>query len=258
MISRPKQSIKSFFVSLFVLSAVMGLHPLPCSGQKDSVKTLKNTISINITNPMIFGEKYNTIGYERVIKDYQTISGSIGRFGFPKIIDFDTDSIGIKNEYHDKGFHFSLDYRFYLKNENKHPAPRGVYLGPYYALNYFRRGINWDINTATFIGMVTTDINLTANLVGVQLGYQFIVWKRLSIDMVLMGPGMWFFKMKTDFGTSMEPDEEAMLLEQLNEMLKERFPGTDLVIQGADFEAKQVTSSKSIGLRYMVNLGFRF
>ncbi len=237
---------------------VCGLWTYPCQGQKDSVKTFKNTISINVTNPMIFGEKYNAFSYERVIKDYQTFTVSLGRFAFPKFVSFDTDSLSLKNDHHDKGFHFSFDYRFYLRNENRHTAPRGIYLGPYYGFNYFSRENHWQLKTNDFNGEVTTNFDLMANLLGVQLGYQFILWKRLTIDMVLLGPGWWYLNLETSFNTTLSAGDEEQLLEKLNDMLKEKFPASDLVIQGGGFKANKTTKTTVAGLRYMINLGFRF
>jgi hypothetical protein len=49
-----------------------------------------------------------------------------------------------------------------------------------------------------------------------------------------------------------------MLLEQLNEMLQEKFPGSDFVIKGGDFEAKRNSTTATVGFRYMINIGFRF
>jgi len=140
----------------------------------------------------------------------------------------------------------------------KHVAPRGIYLGPYYAFNSFSRDLTWDLNTANFTGEINTNIDLKANLVGLQLGYQFILWKRLSIDLILMGPSVWFLKLKTDFDTPLSPEDVTLILEKLNEMLKERFPGSDLVIQGSGFQAKKTTRTSVMGFRYMINLGFRF
>jgi hypothetical protein len=244
--------------TIVIIIMVTGLSSLPCHGQKDTLKNYKNTVSINISNPMLFGSKYNVIGYERVIKDHQTVSGSIGRFAFPKFVDLFNDSVGIKNEYHDHGFHLSFDYRFYLKKQNKYSAPRGIYLGPYYAFNYLTRELTWDLNTSTYTGEVKSDMDLMANLIGVQLGYQFVFWDRLSIDIILAGPGAWIFNLKTDFNTDLPPEDNSMLLDELNKMLKERFPGSDIVIQGGEFEASRVTSTASMGFRYMVNIGFRF
>jgi hypothetical protein len=244
--------------SIVLIQLIIGLSAQPGLGQKDSTRVFKNTININVTNPMIFGDKYNVIGYERVIKDYQTAVISLGRFGFPKFASFDTDSLSLENEYNDKGFHVSLEYRFYLKNENKHAAPRGIYLGPYYGFNYFSRESHWQLNSDNYNGEVITNMNMMANLLGVQLGYQFILWKRLTIDMILLGPGWWYLNLETKFSTNLDPEDEERLLEEINDMLEEKFPESDLVIQGGDFKAKKTTSTTVAGLRYMINLGFRF
>jgi hypothetical protein len=245
---------KPAFILLLVLFIASGLN---LNAQKDSLKDFKNTILINITNPLLFGEKYNVIGYERVITDYQTVSGSIGRFAFPKFWSV-SDSIGIENDYKDHGFHIAFDYRFYLKSENKFSAPRGIYLGPYYAFNYLTREITWNLNISDYTGEVKSSSDLIVNLIGVQLGYQFVFWNRLSVDIILAGPGLWIFNLKTDFNTDLLPEDETMLLEELNEMLKEKFPGSDFVIEGGGFEAERVTQTAAMGFRYMVTVGFRF
>jgi hypothetical protein len=228
-------------------------------GQSDTAKHFKNTIRYNISNPMLFGWKYNVFGYERVIKEHQTASITFGRIAFPRLAEMDfIDSIGIQEQQNDKGLNFSLDYRFYLKNENKHGAPRGVYIGPYYSFNRFSRDLLWDINTSNFTGSVNTNIKLTGNFIGAQLGYQFILWDRLSIDMILMGPGKWFFNMKTTFDTSLSDEDETLLLEKLNEKFKEKFPGSNFVFTGGGFEAKKSANTSATGFRYMINIGFRF
>jgi len=183
----------------------------------------------------------------------------MGRIDFPRLFESGlADSIGITNQQNDKGFNFSLDYRFYLRSENKHGAPRGVYIGPYYAYNHFSRELTWELNTDSHSGEVGTKVNMTANFIGAQLGYQFILWNRLSIDMILMGPGKWLFNMTTTFDTSLSPEDEALLLEQLNEKFKEKFPASDFVFSGEGFEAKKSTNTSATGLRYLVNIGFRF
>jgi hypothetical protein len=253
-----KQVMQSVFKTMALLIAIFAFRPVPCIGQEDSLKTYRNTIRINLTNPMIFGWRNNVFGYERVLKDYQTASLSIGRFGFPKLERFDSDSARVINQNHDHGYHFSIDYRFYVRKENKYQEPRGIYIGPYYAFNYFSRDITWDLNTISRNGEVKSYIDLAANLIGLQLGYQFIFWDRLSIDIILMGPGVWFFNLKTDFDTALSQDDESMLIDNLNEMLKDKFPESDLMIHGGDFQAKKATRTAVIGFRYVVNAGFRF
>ena len=257
MFTRSRQN-QDFLKRAALFLWIGALSALTCYGQADTGKMFMNTIRVNVSNPMIFGWTFNVLGYERVITDYQSASISFGRTAFPEFSLPDNDSLGITNQYHDKGVNMSLDYRFYLKHENKHRAPRGVYLGPYYAYNSFSRSVSWDLNTSTFTGAVNTDIKLGAHLIGAQMGVQFIFWKRLTVDMILMGPGWWYFSMKTNFDTTLTPEDESALLEKLNEMLKEKFPGSDLVIQGGGFEAKRSSWTSIPGFRYMINLGFRF
>jgi hypothetical protein len=247
----------SVIKTLFLLVTIIGLSAKPCHGQEDSVKDFKNTIRFNLTNPMLFSWKFNVIGYERVIKEYQTASINIGRTALGNFL-FNSDSLDLLDQQNDKGFNLSVDYRFYLQKENKYRAPRGVYIGPYYAYNHFSRDMVWNVSTDTYDGEVNVGMDMNAHFIGAQLGYQFVFWNRVTLDMVLMGPGLWHFNIKTTFDTDLLPEDETMLLEQLNEMLQERFPGSDLVIKGEGFEAKKNTSTSTMGFRYMVNIGFRF
>jgi hypothetical protein len=247
---------------LTILLLVMaGIAFPPCSGQeKDSVKVyknLKNTVRINLTNPMIFGDKFNVIGYERVISDYQTASIGMGRFSFPKFSLIDRDSIRMERNYEDKGFNLSLDYRFYLQKENRHKAPRGVYIGPFYAYNYFSRENHWEFNMTSLSTNVDTKTVMNMHAIGFQLGYQFIFWNRVTLDMILVGPAMWFFNLNTDVSTSLTPENEELLFETINDALHEKFPNSTMVIDGS-FKKKGSFSTKTFGYRYMFNLGFRF
>lgn len=250
---KPVSAIKTFLV----LVTFIGLSVQPIHGQEDSVKNYKNTIRFNITNPMLFSWKFNVIGYERVIKDYQTISVNIGRTGFGTLI-FNSDSLELIDQTNDKGFNFSVDYRFYLQKENKYSAPRGVYVGPYYAYNFFSRDIIWGLNTDTYDGEVQMGTDINAHFLGVQLGYQFIFWDRLTVDMILMGPSLWHFNLKSTFNTDLPIEDETMLIEQLNGMLQDKFPGSDFIITGEGLEATKNTSTSTMGFRYMINIGFRF
>jgi len=248
--------------TIILLVFLCGFLTNPLSGQEnDSVKTpknFKNTIRINITNPMIFGDKFNVIGYERVINDYQTVSVGLGRFAFPKFSLIDNDSVKMDRDYKDKGFNFSVDYRFYLSRENRHKAPRGVYIGPFYSYNYFQRTNSWELNTSGFTGDATTKLEMNMHSLGFQLGYQFIFWNRVSLDLILVGPSMWFFNLKADLNTTLSPEDESLLYEKINDALNDKFPGSDLVIDGGSFKKNGSFRTNTFGYRYMFNIGFRF
>ncbi|MFN8256820.1 MAG: DUF3575 domain-containing protein [Bacteroidales bacterium] len=226
--------------------------------QKDSSRNFKNTIRLNITNPMFFGEKNIILGFERVLKNNQTITANIGRIAFPKWEPFNTDSLSLQKSYSDKGFGIALDYRFYLKKENKYAAPRGVYIGPYYSYNHFSRQNNWSISGESGTEQITTDISMNLNLVGVQFGYQFVFWDRLSLDMVLIGPGMWFYNINTSISTNLTDEQEKMLFEKINEAIDTKIPGNTINLQPFELSSKGKVSSSSAGYRYVIHIGFRF
>ena len=221
-------------------------------------KPLKNTVRINLTNPIFFGENYWVIGYERIVNTNQSFSINGGRFSLPKFVNINTGDLDIQKEYKDRGIHVSADYRFYLKSVNKFDAPRGVYVGPYYSYNHFNRENNWLYNSETFNGTVTTDLTLNFHSIGAELGYQFVLWRRLSIDMILLGPGVGIYGAKAELSTNFSAEEEAEFFQKLNEMLSDKFPGYDMVIKSGEFEKKGTFNVTSLGYRYMIQIGFRF
>jgi hypothetical protein len=220
-------------------------------------KELKNTVWFNIFNPII-DAKYLVLGYERVLKNNQTFTFNIGRFSLPKFSVVDLDKLDLTNEYKDWGINTSVDYRFYLGKLNKYNAPRGVYLAPFYSFNHFERENKWILNSNTFDGEVVTDFTLNIHTLGGQLGYQFIFWRRLAVDLVLIGPGIGYYGMKVKLDTTLQPDDESLFFQTLNDALKEKFPGYDLVIEPGEFQKKGSASVTTLGFRYMIHVGFRF
>jgi hypothetical protein len=246
------------FKTFLLLS--LSLLSLLTSGQYkiDTANTKKNTIRINITNPMIFGDKYNVVGYERIIRKNQSFSVNFGRFAMPKFVDDELDSVQLQRGYNDKGLNFAVDYRFYLFGLNRFPAPRGIYVGPYYAYNLLERTNTWALNTADYTGDVVSKVRFNANLVGAQIGYQFVIRNRLAIDIILMGPGVWFYNVKSTLDTELDPEQEAELYQKINEMLAQKLPGHEILLSPSDGYRKGTVTTSSVGYRYIVHLGFRF
>jgi hypothetical protein len=222
-------------------------------------KRLKNSVKINITNPMIFGTDCYMIGYERTIGDHQSFSVNIGRFSMPRLFNINTDSIKeLSKTDNSKGFHLSGDYRFYLSKENKYNSPHGVYIGPYFTYNSYSRDFTLTANTQSFTGDLNANFNFRVASAGFQLGYQFVFWKRVSLDMVLFGPGLAAYKLKTELSTTLDPDQESELFQKINEVLGEKIPGYDLVINPGTFERTGSFRTTGAGFRYVVMVGIRF
>jgi hypothetical protein len=219
----------------------------------------KNSVKVNITNPMIFGKNAFVFGYERTIGNHQSFSVNMGKFSMPKLFSIGTDSI-IDNSSNrsSKGISLSGDYRFYLANENKYNSPHGIYIGPYFAFNKFSRQFELTVNSNAFKGQINTDFSFRAATMGFQLGYQFIFWNRVSLDMILFGPGISFYKLNAGLSTTFDPNQEAALFKKINDVLQEKIPGYSLAVKPGSFEKTGSGNTTGAGYRYVVMIGFRF
>jgi hypothetical protein len=219
-----------------------------------------NTVHINITNPLIFGSGSVVLGYERLLKSKKhSFTINIGVTSFPDFGLIETDSLKHLDKLKDqKGFNVSADYRFYLLKENKHAAPRGVYIGPYYSYNYFGNHNSWEVKTIAGPTLVESEVKLNVHTIGFEFGYQFIFRDRISLDMVLLGPGLGFYNFKTVFSNNLSDAAKQKILEALNGALADKFPGYGVIVNEEEFKKTGSTDRTTIGYRYMVQLGFRF
>ena len=245
--------------TILLISVFVFVQKASCQEQDTLKKARKNTILINITSPMIFGDNNYVLGYERTIGKHQSFSVHAGTFSLGQIVNLDTDSIeDITTGNTSRGISLSGDYRFYLAKENKYNSPHGIYIGPYFAFNNFNRTYETMVNTAAFTGEVNAEFNFRVTTLGFQLGYQFIFWDRVSLDLILFGPGVSAYSAKVSLDTSFDPDEEAEFFTKLNEKIQEKIPGYSLVVKPGSFERSGSVNTTSLGYRYIVMLGFRF
>ena len=169
---------KHISISLLLAFLLLGISTLDAQETIDLKKAVKeerirkNTIRLNLTNPIIFGERSLIMGYERTIGEHQSFSINAGLATLPKfnLINIEDDSlIQLNKSSKDKGFNITGDYRFYLASENKHRAPRGIYIGPYASHVFMGRENTWNLNTESFQGEVKTDFRFNMTAIGAQL-----------------------------------------------------------------------------------------
>jgi len=230
-------------------------------GQDNSQnKQYKNVIRYNISNPLLFGfDRYVVLGYERIVNDDQSFSINVGRASLPRLVEINTDSFHLNKDTKNSGYNLSLDYRFYLEKENKYAAPHCLYIGPFYSYNHFDRDNSWTLTHENGNNeLVTTNTKFDIQTFGFELGYQFIFWKRLTLDLVLVGPGVADYKLKTTIDQDLAADNKQQLQDAIEQLLTQKFPGMNYVFADKEFKADGTIGTWSVGYRYLIHIGFAF
>jgi hypothetical protein len=229
---------------------------------KDSLwkHTRKNTIRYNVSSPMLYGfDKSLILGYERLLSLKRSFSINVGTVALPKITTIGNDSISFNKDVKNSGYNVSFDYRFYLAKENKFSAPRGVYIGPWYSYNRFIRDNTWDLLSANGSKKsATANANFDVHSFGAELGYQFVFWDRLAVDLVMIGPGMGIYKVNAKFDSNLTTEEREQLQQLLTDALENKFPGMNFVLDNKELDANGTLNVTSLGFRYLIHIGFRF
>ena len=227
------------------------------AAKKSKRNDFKNSIKINLTSPIIYRNAL-LFGYERVIKNHQSLNISGGYVEFPLSLSFPesvrANKVGSKN-----GYNVSVDWRFYLANENKYSPPHGVYLAPFFSVHHFGNDRNI---TYTDTSGASNNLDLSSRInfltIGGQLGYQFVIKRRFVVDAVLFGPGItnYYFKAKLDGNIS--PIDKTELQDKIIEALKEKLPFIKDLTSGQEVSGSGVESFWSVGFRYSISIGYRF
>jgi len=251
--------ILSIIISLtsFSIISVSGQDYKSDSAWKHS---RKNIVRYNISSALLYGfDKGVIFGYERMLKPNQSISFNVGTVALPKLTTIGLDSVTFNKDVKNSGFNTSLDYRFYLGKLNKYNGPRGVYIGPWYSYNRFNRENTWNLLQSSGSSKnITANTDFNIHSFGIELGYQFVFWDRMTLDLVMVGPGMGLYKVNAKFDSNLTTEEREQLQQALTDALENKFPGMDFVLDNQQLDANGALNVTSLGYRYIIHIGFRF
>jgi hypothetical protein len=223
-------------------------------------KRYKNVVRYNLSGALLFGiDNYIVFGYERVIGRHQSMSLNIGKAGLPKLFSIVTDSFSLSKDRKNTGFNVSLDYRFYLAKENKYDPPHGLYIGPFISYNDFKRENDWNsLLGGSANQAISTSSELKILTIGGELGYQFVLWKRLALDLVLIGPGISRYDLKTEIGNTLSNAAKTQIQSAIKQIITQRFPGMNYVFSDKQFDKNGTIGTWDVGFRYLIHIGFLF
>ncbi len=227
--------------------------------QNDSALSLKckpNVVKWNPT-PMIWSGKNINLSYERVIKPNQSFSINAGYFVLPTSGIYDSLKFNISRN--NWGFAFSADYRFYFKKRNTRNAPDGLYWSPYTSIHHTGFENRIEIRDEN-IGQGNIDLNARLSIysAGVQLGYQFVIKERFTIDLIFIGPSLTVYSATLRFTGDLNINEENEYYQAVKDMLLSKFPFLSDLVSDQQFSSSGVSTSMGFGFRYVLQLGYRF
>ena len=220
----------------------------------------KNTIRWNLTPMFIIGPKSIVLGYERVITPHQTASINIGYLEKAPFEDKYGNVVFLFDDVERGGYDISIDYRFYFKNRNKRLVPDGVYWGPYFSyinLWYSGESTIYDDNGIS-INTIGINTDLKMYSVGLQLGYQFVIKNRFTVDLIFIGPSYTHYSAKLKFNAKTELDENSEFYQNTKEILEKLVPGGSIILNEQEVTSSGKVDFDYFGFRYVIQIGYRF
>ncbi|MCH6201907.1 hypothetical protein MMU07_20175 [Aquiflexum sp. LQ15W] len=93
---------------------------------------------------------------------------------------------------------------------------------------------------------------------GVALGYQFVLWDRMTLDFLVLGPSISNYNVGMTLDGDLPPVELDENLQLILEHIVDRLPLIDSLLEDrvAKFDGR--TNISTLGFRYSVGIGFRF
>lgn len=214
----------------------------------------KNVIKLDLTSYWLYRNAV-IVSYERVVKPHQTFAVTAGFQQFPPLRSL--DSINVTRNANAAGFKLGAEYRFYLQKENRYGPPRGVYIGPYLAFHNFRNVRELEVNNNGTVESAEMKLNINILNPGVQVGYQFVIKDRWTIDLVFIGPSVSNYRAKATFTGNFTFDGDQVTDEVLQDLI-DRFPIVQDIIEENEASVNGRLNTWAWGFRYQIHVGYRF
>jgi hypothetical protein len=229
-------------------------------GQSDTARTkYPNIIKYSLSSYSIYPNSLH-LGYERVLSKNKSIYIFGGYNEFPASLSLNLSNANLSNARNQTGFNVGAEYRFYLSEENKYNAPHGVFLAPY--ISYYSFSSDHTLTHTDSTGSQSVNLNTKISLfnVGLELGYQFVVFKRFVIDAELFGPSFSTYSFQAQIDGQLNGLDQNQTLQAVLDAMKAKFPLLSTLSTSKTVFKSGVANTKfpALGFRYVVSIGFMF
>ncbi len=156
------------------------------------------------------------------------------------------------------GLNLAIDYRYYPFHRNKRPAPDGIYVGGYFQYYGIRSENKFDILPIDLDkeGKITSSMNFE-NL-GIEVGYQFVFWERMTLDFILFGPSMNLYSGNLTIEGDLSQEQIENIDDEMVDKLVERYPALGMIYSEESLKFTGNKTSFGTGFRYSIQIGFHF
>ena len=197
--------MRSNYMKLLVFCMMLFIA-IGSSAQKSVIKTS--------VSGLLLGDY--SLSYERQTFNNQSAQIRIGFFQ-PLLSPFISENTMTPSEYNfidSKGsIQSSLDYRFYTGDLPLH----GFYLGPYLRYYGIRANYSDEINSVVF----NVEGSLKTFGLGVQLGYQFLINEKFSVDIGFFGAGIDKNNVKLIYTTTTPNFNYSLIVDDVSEVFED-------------------------------------
>ena len=228
------------------------------SNDSINIPLKRNILKWNLT-PMIWSAKNINVSYERITSSHGSFSVNAGYFILPLLGGSLADSFDIQKKTNSWGFSISGDKRYYFKKRNIGLAPDGLYWGIFGSVHYYEFESAFRIiNSSVASGDLVLNGNLGIISAGVELGYQFVFKNNLTIDLIFIGPALSTYTGKLGISGNINVDEDSEYLKGIYDVLVAKYPGIDKLLDEKSIKDNGTVFSLGPGMRYMIQIGYRF
>lgn len=247
-----------------VLIAVLfaGFYSGVAVAQKDTAKAVTidhdNIVKINLS-ALVF--KNISVQYERKVAKRLSVALNVhgipfGKIPFEKQIEKSINDTTVPiSKFRFGSFGFTPELRFYV---GKKGALRGFYLGPFINYNKYKTDLPITYDNDTKTGIFSGKVS--AITFGLQLGAQWKLGKRVTLDWWIVGPNFGTCTGDLAFAATLSPSDQADLNSNLEDVSKDDafkniIKSYSVSSNGASIKMK----GPWLGLRGLgFNLGYRF
>ncbi len=228
------------------------------SQEKDSrsAKFRQNGLSFNPTPMLLCNSMKNiTLVYERMIKLNQSLVFQIGYLEFnTSLLDSIIHNSSMKQK-GNNGLNIAVQYRFYPSRLNAQAAPFGLYLGPY--ASYYGLATTMTYLKSQADPSQNSEVKTSFNMynLGIGIGYQFIFWDKLSVDLLAFGPSLTYAYKNKKYSENTSTADQTTISNWEKSSNSTDYP---LLAQFIRINDNESSASFTTFFRYAITFGFRF